>query len=150
VDVAALIADVTATRHAEGLVAYEPIPAVLADPVLLRQVVDNLLGNALKYVAPGDEPKIEVTGWAAGGLVTVAIADNGVGLPEGEHERIFEEFHRAHHRDYEGSGLGLAICRRIITRHGGMILARDNPAGRGTVFEFTLPEPSPVGLAPVG
>ena len=59
--------------------------------------------------------------------------------PEGEHERIFEEFHRAHHRDYEGSGLGLAICRRIVTRHGGTIVARDNPAGRGTVFEFTLP-----------
>ena len=144
VDVAAMVAEVAAARHAEGAISCGPVPAVVADPVLLRQVVDNLLGNALKYVAPGEEPKIEVTGEAKDGLVVVSVADHGVGLPAGEHERIFDEFHRAHFRDYEGSGLGLSICRRIISRHGGTIVARDNPAGRGTVFEFTLPEHNPV------
>lgn len=141
VDVAAMVAEVAASRRATDQVTCGPVPAVDADPVLLRQVVDNLLGNALKYVAAGDEARIEVTGGPAGhGMVVIRVADNGIGLPAGEHERIFEEFHRAHHRGYEGSGLGLSICRRILTRHGGTIRALDNPAGRGTVFELTLPE----------
>ena len=71
-------------------------------------------------------------------MVRVSVVDNGIGLPEGQHESVFDEFHRVHPTGYEGTGLGLAIARRIITRHGGAILARDNPAG-GTVFEFTLP-----------
>ena len=139
-----------AARHAEGAISCGPIPAVAADPVLLRQVVDNLLGNALKYVVPGEEPKVEVTGEATDGLVVISVADHGIGLPGGEHDRIFDEFHRAHYRDYEGSGLGLSICRRIVSRHGGTIVARDNPAGRGTVFEFTLPEHQQVGAEHVG
>jgi PAS domain S-box-containing protein len=139
VDLTALVAEVVGARHAEGQVRCGRLPVVAGDPVLVRQVVDNLLGNALKYVPPGTEPRVEVSGRLTGDLVTVSVCDNGVGVPPGEHERIFEEFHRAHHRDFEGSGLGLAICRRIITRHGGTIVARDNPAGRGAVFEFTLP-----------
>ncbi len=116
------------------------MPLVLGDPVLVRQVLDNLIGNALKYVAPDVEPKIAVRGWRSGPrLVTVQVADNGIGIPAGERERIFDEFHRAHYRDYEGSGLGLSIVRRIITRHDGTIVARANPAGQGSLFEFTLP-----------
>jgi signal transduction histidine kinase len=140
VDLVALVAEVIAGRQAEGSVDCEPIPPVLADPVLIRQVVDNLVGNALKYVEPGVEPKVTVRGSRTSSrLVTVQIVDNGIGIPAGERERIFDEFHRAHYRDYEGSGLGLSIVRRIITRHDGTILARANPAGRGSVFEFTLP-----------
>ena len=93
----------------------------------------------LDTVAPGTVPEIEVSGEREGDLVRVAVADNGIGLPAGEHELVFTEFHRAHHREYDGSGLGLAICRRIATRHGGTIRAYDNPAGRGTVFYLTLP-----------
>ncbi|MFC4786227.1 ATP-binding protein [Nocardioides sp. MAHUQ-72] len=153
VDVAGLVDEVTAARHADGLVRCGRIPLVAGDPVLLRQVVDNLIGNALKYVAPGEQPRIDVSGRTAGDQVVVRVADRGIGLPEGEHDRVFEEFHRAHHRDYEGSGLGLSICRRIVTRHGGTIVARDNPAGRGTVIELTLPAyvrpsvPDPAGPA---
>jgi signal transduction histidine kinase len=139
VDLTALVAEVVGARHAEGQVRHGRLPAVAGDPVLVRQVLDNLVGNALKYVAPGTEPRVGVTARVTGDLVRVCVSDNGVGVPPGEHERIFEEFHRAHYRDFEGSGLGLAICRRIITRHGGTIVARDNPAGQGTVFEFTLP-----------
>ncbi len=140
VDVAGLAAEIAAARHAESRVRIEPVPAVLADPVLIRQVLDNLIGNALKYVAPGTEPEIIVRGARTDGrLVTVEIADNGIGIPAAERERVFDEFHRAHHRDYEGSGLGLSIVRRIIIRHDGTIEARANPAGQGSVFEFTLP-----------
>ena len=139
VDIGGLVAEVAAARHAEGLVGCDRIPAVHADRVLVRQVLDNLVGNALKYVAVGVEPKVSVHGYRSGPLVTVQVVDNGIGIPQAERERIFEEFHRAHYRDYEGSGLGLAIVRRIVTRHHGTITVRDNPDGQGSVFEFTLP-----------
>jgi PAS domain S-box-containing protein len=140
VDVPALVDEIAAARQAEGAIVAEPVPPVLADPVLVRQVLDNLIGNALKYVAPGIDPKVTVRGLRSGDrLVAVQVSDNGIGIPAGERERIFEEFHRAHHRDYEGSGLGLSIVRRIIARHDGTIAARANPVGQGSVFEFTLP-----------
>lgn len=140
VDIEAMATEIATARNAEGLVACESVPPVLADPILARQVVDNLIGNALKYVAPGVEPKITVRGQRSSSrLVTIQIADNGIGIPATERERIFDEFHRAHYRDYEGSGLGLSIVRRIITRHDGTIVARANPVGRGSLFEFTLP-----------
>jgi signal transduction histidine kinase len=140
VDVTQLVEEIAAARHAEGFVSCSPIPPVSADGVLVRQVLDNLIGNALKYVAPGVEPKITVHGCQSlPHLVTIQIADNGIGIPAGEREKIFDEFHRAHYRDYEGSGLGLSIVRRIITRHDGTIMVRANPAGQGSVFEFTLP-----------
>ncbi len=147
VDVGALVAEVVTARNAHDRVSCGPMPHARADAVLIRQVLDNLVGNALKYVAPGRQPRVEVTGCGSeeGGL-TVRVADNGVGLPAGEHEKIFEEFHRAHHREYEGSGLGLSICRRIVHRHGGAISAFDNPQGQGTVFEFTLPGREPTAI----
>ncbi|SDD90944.1 ATP-binding protein [Nocardioides lianchengensis] len=140
VDLAAVVGEVARARGADEQISCRgAVPSVCVDPVLVRQLLDNLLGNALKYVAPGTVPAIEVSGEREGDLVRVAVADNGIGLPAGEHELVFTEFHRAHHREYDGSGLGLAICRRIVTRHGGTIRAYDNPAGRGTVFEMTLP-----------
>jgi signal transduction histidine kinase len=140
VEVCALAREVAAARHAEPFVSCEAVPSVLADPVLVRQVLDNLIGNALKYVAPGVEPRILVRGCVEQpGFVTIRVADNGIGIPPGEEEQIFEEFHRAHHRDYEGSGLGLSIVRRIVSRHDGTIVALPNPDGQGTLFELTLP-----------
>lgn len=140
VEVPALVADVAAGRHAEHNVTCGPVPPLLADPVLVRQVLDNLIGNALKYVAPGVEPRVAVHGGPAQpGFVTVRVADNGIGVPADQREQIFEEFHRAHYREYEGSGLGLSIVRRIISRHDGTIAALPNPDGQGSVFEFTLP-----------
>lgn len=139
-DLEAVVADVIRSRGAAGEVGWDPLPAVRADPVLARQLLDNLVGNALKYVAPGVRPAVRISARLDGAdQVAVAVADNGIGLPPGEHEKVFGEFHRAHHREYDGSGLGLAICRRIVARHGGTIRAFDNPTGQGTVFEFTLP-----------
>ncbi|WP_327011538.1 sensor histidine kinase [Dactylosporangium sp. NBC_01737] len=69
----------------------------------------------------------------------VEITDNGIGIPAGQHEAIFNNFHRAHRSGgYAGTGLGLAICKRIVERHGGSIVATDNPGG-GSRFAFTLP-----------
>jgi signal transduction histidine kinase len=112
---------------------------VYADRVLVDQLLENLIGNALKYVGDGVRPDVRVDGHRAQpGWVRVTVTDNGIGLPPGEHESVFEEFHRAHPGDYDGTGLGLAIARRIVHRHGGTIQARDHEDG-GAVFEFTLP-----------
>jgi signal transduction histidine kinase len=74
-------------------------------------------------------------------MVRVEIADHGVGVPEGQHERVFEALHRSH-TGYPGTGLGLAICQRIVHRHGGVIAVADN-AGGGSKFHFTLPAAEP-------
>lgn len=118
---------------------------VLADPTALKQVMANLVGNAIKYAAPGDPPHIELSvGPVTGGLRRVRVADRGIGLPPGQEEAIFEEFHRvaAHAREHVGTGLGLAICRRVVERHGGSIHAT-NRADGGLIVEFTIPDGQP-------
>ncbi|MEU4624615.1 ATP-binding protein [Actinoplanes sp. NPDC023801] len=119
------------------------LPRVRADRVLLRQVLDNLVGNAIKYTPPGQAPRIDVTAKVDGpGTVRVQVADRGIGIPDGEHAAVFDSFHRASNGTaMPGTGLGLAICRRIVERHGGRIEARPNPGG-GTIFVFTVPEAS--------
>ncbi|WP_239082628.1 ATP-binding protein [Actinoplanes teichomyceticus] len=117
-----------------------PLPAVRADPAMLRHVLDNLIGNAFKYVRRGEAPWAEVTaGPAAPGWVRIEVADAGIGIPDPDKPRVFESFHRAEgSAGYAGTGLGLAICRRIVERHGGEIGVEDNPGG-GARFHFTLP-----------
>ncbi|GAA3384651.1 ATP-binding protein [Cryptosporangium minutisporangium] len=144
-----LVHDVVAARlEASRAGEYFPdiyvgqLPCVQGDPVLVRQVLDNLIGNALKYTAPGQPARVDVTARplpGAGDWVRVEVADRGIGLPPGEHGRVFARFHRAHTGEsYPGTGLGLSICQRIVERHGGTIGASDNPGG-GTRFWFTLP-----------
>lgn len=114
-----------------------PLPDVFADPSMCRQLLDNLIGNALKYTQPGQpahiriEAKPEPEPWAR-----IEVSDQGIGIPPGQHRQLFTSFHRAH-TGYPGTGLGLAICERIIERHGGTIGASDNPGG-GSRFYFTL------------
>ncbi|MEU4164197.1 ATP-binding protein [Actinoplanes sp. NPDC026670] len=120
--------------------SVEPMPPVRADPGMLRHVLDNLIGNAIKYVRPGGTPTVGVTG-AAGepGWVRIEVADSGIGIPDAEKPNVFETFHRtAAAAGYAGTGLGLTICQRIVKRHGGGIGVEDNPGG-GTRFWFTLP-----------
>ncbi|MBG0817855.1 ATP-binding protein [Planomonospora sp. ID82291] len=115
-----------------------PLPEVCADPSLVRQLLDNLIGNALKYTPPGRPAQVEVTARPApDGWACVQVADRGIGIPPGEHHAIFTSFHRAA-QSYSGTGLGLAICKRVAERHGGAITATDNPGG-GARFTFTLP-----------
>ncbi|MEV4516630.1 ATP-binding protein [Dactylosporangium sp. NPDC049525] len=125
------------------------LPEIKADPGLLRLVVDNLVGNAIKYTPAGRTPHVSVTAHADAGGVHLVVADRGIGIPDGEKARVFESFYRARPVDYGGTGLGLAICRRIVERHGGSIAVEDNPGG-GTKFRVTLPlaadavEPDPI------
>lgn len=147
VDLAALLAEVTVTRLDASIAAGLPpprftvaaLPPVRADPVLVRQLLDNLIGNAIKYTERGVTPELTVTADAEGPMVRVCVADNGIGIPAGQHEEIFGRLHRAHPSlGYAGTGLGLGICKRIVERHGGTITAGDNPGG-GSRFVFTLP-----------
>jgi signal transduction histidine kinase len=125
------------------------LPDVEADPAMLRHVLDNLLGNALKYVQPDRAARVDITAapipkgpgssTVPDGWVRIEIADRGIGIPDDDKPDIFESFHRAGTAaGYAGTGLGLAICRRIVERHGGTIAVADNPGG-GTRFSFTLP-----------
>ena len=125
--------------HQGGEIVAGDLVDVWADRVLLRQVLDNLVGNAFKYVAPGTTPRVVIGAERLDGdWARVMVRDNGIGVPFLQRDRIFESFHRATD-GYQGTGLGLAICKRIIKRHGGNIRVCPNPDGVGSCFEFTLP-----------
>ncbi|MFL6024571.1 MAG: ATP-binding protein, partial [Marmoricola sp.] len=109
-----------------------------ADAGLMRQLFDNLLGNATKYVERGVRPAIAVTGAVLGSEVEIRVTDNGIGIPAEHRDHVFETFARAHD-GYNGSGLGLAICHRIVDRHGGRIRIEDGPKRIGTSFVISLP-----------
>jgi signal transduction histidine kinase len=116
------------------------IPAVAADRARLREVIVNLVDNAIKYTPAGG--RIEITAAADGGEVRVSVADTGVGIPPEVGDRVFEPFYRVTgtrpQRDQASSGLGLALTRRWVEAQRGTISWSPNPAG-GTVFAFTLP-----------
>lgn len=131
-----------AELHAET--ASAPVIAVAddlrawADEGLMRQLFDNLIGNAVKYVGTGTRPAVSVAGSYDEDWLTLTVTDNGIGIPEEERDEIFESFHRVH-TGYSGTGLGLAICRRIVDRHGGTIHAEPGPNSLGTRFVIRLP-----------
>ena len=107
---------------------------------MTRQLLDNVIGNALKYTLPGQPAHIDISAEpGANGWTRVLVADRGIGIPTADQPHVFTSFHRAAaHTAYIGTGLGLAICHRVIHRHGGAITASDNPGG-GTRITFTLP-----------
>jgi PAS domain S-box-containing protein len=133
-----------AIRETGGQVIIGQLPQIEAEGTQMRQLLLNLIGNALKYHQPDIPPQVEVNGerfqnngrpWTR-----LTIRDNGIGFDEQYLERIFEVFQRLHGRsEYEGTGVGLAICKRIVERHGGHITARSTP-GEGATFLVTLPE----------
>ena len=121
------------------LSAPEPGPQVVADPDGLRQVLVNLVENAVKYSPDGGRVVVELE--SHDGRVRFAVRDAGLGIPASEHERIFEKFYRLDpnlSRGVGGTGLGLYICREIVRRMGGRIRVESEP-GRGSTFSFELP-----------
>jgi two-component system sensor histidine kinase KdpD len=114
------------------------IPLVSAEPVLLEQVMINLLEHATRYA--GGDPAIGVYARAANDAVVVQVVDDGPGIAEHEREKVFEKFYRGEHatKSDGGVGLGLTICRSIIRAHGGTIGVRERLGG-GTLVEFTVP-----------
>jgi signal transduction histidine kinase len=131
-------------RHTGGRVDIASLPTIDADPLQMRQLLQNLIGNGLKFHKPGESPVVRVEGrmvenGQVGPHCEIAVSDNGIGFEEIYLDRIFELFQRLHGRqEYEGTGIGLAICRKIVERHGGSITATSKP-DRGTTFKVTVP-----------
>jgi two-component system sensor histidine kinase KdpD len=118
------------------------LPMVQADPVLLGQVIINLVDNACKF-SPADQP-IEIKAWATERAITLSVTDHGPGIPEGHEEHIFEKLVRFQQGEARpGAGLGLAICKGVVQAHGGKIMASNRPSG-GAQFMVSLP----LGQAP--
>ncbi len=114
------------------------LPTVLGQRSLLAQLLQNLVANALKFVAPGVAPEVRIAAEDHEATWCVSVGDNGIGVPAEDRERIFEMFRRLPERDaYPGTGIGLAICKRVAELHGGRISVEPAPGG-GSVFRFTI------------
>ncbi|GAB0058122.1 Adaptive-response sensory-kinase SasA [Candidatus Magnetaquicoccaceae bacterium FCR-1] len=128
----------TLIHDTAAVVSHDPLPKLRADPILMGQLLQNMLGNALKFRGE-DPPRIHLGATRKTGLWEISIADNGIGIEPRHQERIFLIFQKLHSRArYEGTGIGLALCRRIVELHGGQIRVESTP-GRGSTFCFTIP-----------
>ena len=159
VDLNSVVGDVlddlgTQMERTGGRVEVDALPTVHGDAGQFRQLVQNIVGNALKFHKPGVPPVVRIRAmrWEAvreseprlpaGEGYRVTFSDNGIGFDQAYSDRIFEVFQRLHGRDeYEGTGIGLAICRKIAERHGGTISVSSRE-GEGTTF-FVDPPTAP-------
>jgi PAS domain S-box-containing protein len=118
---------------------FPDLPLVKGDEIQLVQLLQNLIGNAIKYRKPGIPPEIEISYEKEEGKIRFCVKDNGIGIAPEFQERVFQIFQRLHtHEEYEGIGIGLSICQKIAERHGGKIGVL-SAAGEGSAFYFSLP-----------
>jgi PAS domain S-box-containing protein len=136
----------------QARVEVSDLPTIDADPTQIRQLIQNLVSNALKFQPPNAQPWVSIDASLTQGqtgnwngtngndqFCEIRVKDNGIGFDEKYLEKIFAVFQRLHGRsEYEGTGVGLAVCRRIVDRHGGSITAKSQP-GKGATFIVTLP-----------
>ncbi len=120
-------------------VTYDVLPVIVADPIELRQVFENLIGNALKFHGAASL-RLHISAERQGDVWIFSVQDNGIGIEAQYLERIFGFSKRLYsHEQYPGSGVGLAICKKIVEAYGGRIWA-ESAVGRGSIFYFALPE----------
>jgi len=127
----------SAIRENDAVISSDPLPTVDGDHTQLAQVMQNLIGNAIKYRSQ-ETPKVHISAEPAPGEWVFTVADNGIGMNSKYKDLVFGAFKRLHGREYPGNGIGLAICKRIVERHSGQIWVESEP-GKGSKFRFTLP-----------
>ena len=150
VDLQAIVDDVVSDlelriQRSGGRVICKNLPTIQADPLQMRQLMQNLIGNGLKYHRLDVPPVVKVSGEitniarSKARFVQIVVEDNGIGFDMQYAGRIFQPFQRLHERSqYEGTGMGLAICKKIVERHGGRITV-DSIPGRGSSFTVRIP-----------
>jgi PAS domain S-box-containing protein len=149
VDTGELVAAVAETLRARTggeapLVEWGDLPTVRGDAPQLTQLFQNLIGNGVKFVAPGTRPHVRIGAVRGDACWRFTVDDNGIGIDRRHAEQVFGMFQRLHSRDeFPGSGIGLAIAKKVVEQHGGTIRAEARPEG-GTRFEFTVADPPEV------
>lgn len=130
----------TRAEQAGGrVVVVGQMPSVIGESTALRQILQNLVTNGLKFQREGVPPVVTIRSELVDGKVVVEVSDNGIGIDPDHVDRVFGVFQRLHTREeFEGTGIGLAIVRRLVIRHGGDITAAPRADGDGTTFTFTL------------
>lgn len=135
----------TVIQESRAVIHADSLPTVNANPWQMGQLLQNLLGNAIKFCGE-QPPQIHVRALLSNQSWTISVQDNGIGIEPQYAERIFVIFQRLHTREeYQGTGIGLAVCKKIVERHGGEIWF-ESELGRGTTFCFTLPEQSSIDI----
>ncbi len=142
IDTLLLVQEILATlafqiNQKQVTVDISPLPEVVADQLALEQIMSNLLTNALTYLLPDRPGHIRVWGEAGVDKTTFYVGDNGRGLAEAEHQKIFEPFYRSGRQDTPGEGMGLTYVQTLVRRHGGQISCHSEP-GQGATFVFTI------------
>jgi light-regulated signal transduction histidine kinase (bacteriophytochrome) len=127
-----------AIEEAGAAIESEPLPVVVGDPNQLVQLLQNLIANSIKF-RRDEPPRVHLRAERDGARWRFAVADNGIGIPDGARDRVFQIFQRLHPMDaYPGTGIGLAIASRIVERHRGRIWI-ESEVGKGATFWFSLP-----------
>jgi signal transduction histidine kinase len=140
--VAEILEDWRARLEARGITVEvaEPLPVVYADPTALRQVLENLLANATKFMGDNPAPRIVVGGEAEGEYAHLYVRDNGIGIAPEYHDKAFEIFQRVHDRpeEIDGTGIGLAIVKKAVEMWGGRVWL-ESAVGQGCTVHFLAP-----------
>jgi len=127
-----------AIRDSGATVAWGELPRLQADGAQLTQVLQNLIGNAVKFHG-ASPPHVQIDARRDQDFWVFSVSDNGIGIEAGQRDRVFELFQRLHTRDqFPGTGIGLGICKKVVEQHGGRIWVDPAPGG-GSTFQFTLP-----------
>jgi chemotaxis family two-component system sensor kinase Cph1 len=127
----------TVIDDAGALVFADDLPTVIGEPAQLVLLMQNLIGNAIKYRSK-DSPKIHIEGMRGSKEWIFSVRDNGIGIEPEYHDLVFGLFKRLHNRTTPGAGMGLGIAKRIVELHGGRIWV-DSALGHGSTFYFTIP-----------